>query len=105
MLMERVRGCQLSDVWDTVSETQRFGLVKSLVEIETRLAKTVFTKHGSICYKSIYPCGGNIVGPSYSSSSKQEATAKFAIGPTTERSFWENEKRELDIDRGPCKCL
>ena len=39
------------------------------------------------------------------SSSKQEATAKFVIGPTTERSFWENEKRELDIDRDPCRCI
>lgn len=101
--MERVRGCQLSDVWDTVSETQRFGLVKSLVEIEAKLAKTEFTKHDSICYKNIYPCDGNIV--SDLSSSKQEATAKFVIGPTTERSFWENEKRELDIDRGPCRCI
>ena len=104
MLMERVKGYQLSEVWDTMSEAQRFGLVKNLVEIETKLAKMEFTKHGSLYYKGTYPRGGNI-DPGELPSSKQGATAKFVIGPTTERSFWENEKRELDIDRGPCKCI
>ncbi|KZN88255.1 Altered inheritance of mitochondria protein [Penicillium chrysogenum] len=100
MLMERVKGYQLSEVWDTMSEAQRFGLVKNLVEIETKLAKMEFTKHGSLYYKGTYLRGGNI-DPGELPSSKQGATAKFVIGPTTERSFWENEKRELDIDRGP----
>ncbi|KAF7173882.1 hypothetical protein CNMCM5623_006128 [Aspergillus felis] len=88
MLMERVRGRQLSGVWDAMSEAQRFGLVKSLVEIERKLASAQFTNNGSLYYKDTYPYG-------------KELTGKFVIGPTTERSFWEDEKRGLDIDRGP----
>ncbi|RHZ48909.1 hypothetical protein CDV55_101627 [Aspergillus turcosus] len=90
ILMERVRGRQLSGVWDAMSEAQRFGLVKSLVEIESKLLSAQFTHHGSLYYKDTYLYG-------------KEPTAKFVIGPTTERSFWEDEKRALDIDRGPWK--
>jgi hypothetical protein len=90
--MERVRGRQLSGVWDVMSEAQRFGLVKSLVEIERKLMSVRFTSHGSLYYKDAYPDG-------------KELTGKFVIGPTTERSFWENEKHELNIDRGPCRFI
>ncbi|RHZ46471.1 phosphotransferase family protein [Aspergillus thermomutatus] len=91
ILMERVRGRQLSGVWDAMSEAQRFGLVKSLVEIERKLVSAQFTNHGSLYYKDTYRLP----------SSNQETAAKFVIGPTTERSFWEDERRGLDIDRGP----
>jgi hypothetical protein len=92
ILMERVRGRQLSGIWDAMSEAQRFGLVKSLVEIERKLMSARFTHHGSLYYKDTCP-------------HDKELTAKFVIGPTTERSFWEDEKRELDFDRGPCRFI
>lgn len=76
-----------------MSEAQRFGLVKSLVEIERKLMSAQLTNHGSLYYKAIGP------------SSNDEFTAKFVIGPTTERSFWEDERRGLDIDRGPCRFI
>ncbi|KAF4200036.1 hypothetical protein CNMCM8927_004135 [Aspergillus lentulus] len=88
MLMERVRGRQLSGVWEAMSEAQRFGLVESVVEIERKLMSARFTSHGSLYYKDAYPYG-------------KELTGKFVIGPTTERSFWENGKHDLDMDRGP----
>lgn len=48
ILMERVDGRQLSEVWDALSETQRFGLVKSLVNIEQKLLSAEFAFHGSL---------------------------------------------------------
>ena len=51
-----------------------------------------FTSHGSLYYKDAYPY-------------RKELTGKFVIGPTTERSFWENGKHDLDIDRGPCRFI
>ncbi|KAF4231061.1 hypothetical protein CNMCM8980_005620 [Aspergillus fumigatiaffinis] len=98
ILMERVRGRQLSEVWDAMSEAQRFGLVKSLVEIEQKLANVKFALHGSLYYKDMYPHGRGIIDPA---EPEQEATSNFVIGPTTQRSFWEIEKQGLGIDRGP----
>ncbi|EAW21629.1 phosphotransferase family protein [Aspergillus fischeri NRRL 181] len=88
ILMQRVKGRQLSGVWDVMSEVQRFGLVKSMVEIERQLMSAQFTSHGSLYYKDTYPRG-------------KELTEKFVFGPTTERTFWEDQKRGLDIDQGP----
>ena len=48
VLMERVNGRQLSDVWATLSKKQRFGLVENLIEIEKKLVNTRFTGHGSL---------------------------------------------------------
>lgn len=99
ILMERVKGRQLSDGWDTMSEAQRFGLVKSLVEIERRLASTTFAGYASLYQKDTIPSSKSMAALV---EVDQGATREFVLGPTTERSFWEDEKRELEIDRGPC---
>ena len=99
IFMERVKGRQLSEVWGAMSEAQRFDLVKSLVEIEQKLVNVKFPLHGSLYYKSTCYHGGNTVDPI---EPAKKVTSDFVIGPTTQRSFWEDEKGELDIDRGPC---
>ncbi|KAJ0415927.1 kinase-like domain-containing protein [Aspergillus carlsbadensis] len=100
ILMERVKGRQLSEVWDAMSEAQRFGLVKSLVAIEQKLTNVKFDFYGSLYYKgsSTSHHDRNIDNPT---ELAKEAMSDFVIGPTTHRSFWEDEKGELDIDRGP----
>ncbi|PKY03575.1 kinase-like protein [Aspergillus campestris IBT 28561] len=98
MLMEKVQGCQLSEVWDNMSEAQRFGLIKSLVNIERKLASTEFAAYGSLYYKDTHPHGRNIIDRD--AAMDDEVISKFELGPTTERSFWEDEKKELDLDRG-----
>lgn len=102
--MERVEGHQLSHVWETMSESQRFGLVKSLVEIERRLASIRFSNYGSLYYNGSRSKTLSVVDSADQSVDIHAAvTTKFVIGPTTERSFWVDERRDLDIDRGPCK--
>jgi hypothetical protein len=102
--MERVQGCQLSEVWPTMSERQRFALVKSLVEIEKRPLSIKFAAHGSVYYKSTYPDGPNAISLDQLPSSKQEAGSRFVIGPTTERSFFVDGSHGQRVDQGPCEC-
>ncbi|KAJ6130826.1 hypothetical protein N7512_003606, partial [Penicillium capsulatum] len=64
-----------------------------------RLASTSFAGYGSLYHKDTIPSHnsmGALVGVD------EGTTPEFVLGPTTERSFWENEKQELEIDRGPC---
>ncbi|KAL4886851.1 kinase-like domain-containing protein [Aspergillus karnatakaensis] len=86
--LTRVNGRQLSEVWDAMSEAERFGLVKSLVEIERKLVNVKFQHHGSL----------SVVKPT---GSEKQFTSDFVIGPTTQRSPWEDGTGQLDIDRGP----
>lgn len=99
ILMERLRGRQLNEVWEGMSESQRYGLVQSLIGIERRLLSARLPAHGSIFYKEDCPTGWDITVP------KATKGSKFVIGPTTEISFWEDQKADLKLDRGPCRCL
>jgi hypothetical protein len=84
ILIERVRGRQLSKVWDAMSEAQHFSLVKSLVEIKQKLINIKFALHSSLYYKDIYPHSRGIIDPT---KLEQEATLNFVISPTTQHSF------------------
>ncbi|PYH83028.1 hypothetical protein BO82DRAFT_382665 [Aspergillus uvarum CBS 121591] len=60
ILMERVQGQRLSDVWDEMSEAQHFRLIKSLVEIGRKLVNAKFTLHGSLYYRDTFLQGRTI---------------------------------------------
>lgn len=51
ILMKRIIGHQLSDVWNDMSQAQRFGLVRSLVAIEAKLVETEMPGYGSLYYR------------------------------------------------------
>lgn len=103
ILMERVQGVQLSEVWETISEVQRFGLVKSLVEIEGKLASINPAYYGSLYYKDTIPEGTITMNLTKPSAGDLDVISNFVIGPTTERSFWVDERRDLGIDHDPCE--
>lgn len=103
--MEKVEGRQLSEVWDTMSEAQRFGLVKGLVAIEKKLTGTKLGHHGSLYYKHTCADGRSVIDLTKTFRPGQETLSEFVIGPTAERFFWEDGKGELDINRGPCMCI
>ncbi|OOO11029.1 aminoglycoside phosphotransferase [Aspergillus oryzae] len=81
ILMERVNGRQLSEVWATLSEKQRFGI-------------------GSLYYKYACPNSYDAVDKTQLPILKQEAVSRFVIGQTTERSFCADERQEQGV-RGP----
>ena len=99
--MEKIPGRQLSEVWPTMSEAERFGLVRSLVHIEKKLAEAKLLKYGSLHYRD-YTEGLSLENTAVLLNPINKDTSRFIIAQTTERSFWEHEKRNMDIDRGPC---
>jgi hypothetical protein len=103
ILMKRIKGRQLSNVWGTMSEAQRFGLVKSLVAIEAKLARVKMPGYGSIYYKDSYPNGLAMTKDMCPPEFVTDNVGKFVLGPTTDRLFWVDGRGALDIDRGTCK--
>ncbi|EEP80258.1 predicted protein [Uncinocarpus reesii 1704] len=98
ILMKRMPGQQLSDVWDGMTQAQRFELVRSLVAIEAKLVAAKMSGYGSLYYRETYPDGISLDGMLPSSWS----TAKsFVLGPSTDRRFWVDGRGALDLDRGP----
>jgi hypothetical protein len=105
ILMKRVKGRQLSEVWGTMSEAQRFGLVKNVVAIEAKLARVQMPGYGSIYYKDRYLNGLAMTKAIFPPEFVTDNVGKFVLGPITDRLFWVDGRGALEMDRGPCKSL
>ena len=96
--MERITGRQLCNVWPTMPEANRFGLVKSVVELETKLIRAKLSKYGSIYYSNNHPDGLDLEESSILATFGTNDTSRFIIGPVTQQNFWAVERSDLDIN-------
>ncbi|KKZ63150.1 hypothetical protein EMCG_02527 [[Emmonsia] crescens] len=102
IIMEKQAGVMLSDVWESMKGKQKAQIVLQVVDIEKTLASIKFTKLGALYYKNDLPVTPDTTTPLYVDENMNEVhNAKFRIGPTNHRTFFDFGKGELDIDRGP----
>jgi hypothetical protein len=104
IIMERSRGIELGKIWDDLPGLDKFEIVKKLVGFEKAYVSTRFPMYGSLYYAKDLP----EVLPSQlvNLDSKIDDTVHsvFAVGPTTNRAFFDDGRDAVDVDRGPCKC-
>jgi len=101
--MDRSRGVELGSVWPEMSWEERFEVVETLVEYEKAYASGNLPMYGSLYYAkdipSLDPC-------QYLDSASSRAEGRtFAIGPTTNRAFFDQGRESVEVDRGPCAFL
>ena len=100
--MERSRGVELSKIWGDIPGTDKFQILKQLVGFEKALVFSRFPMYGSLYYAKDLP----EVHPNQlvKVESKKEINGlDFAIGPTTNRTFFDNGGDAVDVNRGPCQ--
>nr|POE47122.1 altered inheritance of mitochondria protein 9, mitochondrial [Quercus suber] len=96
ILMEKVRGQLLGDMWFTLSEKQRIKILSEIVDNEAKLFAIGFPAYGSVYYDDDLPQG---MGRELLQS---EGIAKqLCIGPDASLKFWFEERSAIDIERGP----
>jgi hypothetical protein len=106
IIMEKVKGVQLQDRWDTISGKEDFiPLMQDSLKIEQKLFGVRFSQIGSIYFKED-------VDPHLQSRAllrnahdhiRASDVEKYRIGPIADWSWWRGTRSKLDIDRGPCK--
>ncbi|KAE8349515.1 kinase-like domain-containing protein [Aspergillus coremiiformis] len=94
IIMERLGGIPLGDVWYSMTPREQHKMMKQLVEWETRLMSLEFPAYGSIYYRNDLPSEKSIPLPG-------QTEVKFCIGPIVHYSWWHGERSTLNIDRGP----
>ena len=101
--MERSRGIELGKIWDDLPGPDKFEIVKKLAGFEKVFVSTRFPMYGSLYHAKDLP----EVLPSQlvDLDSKMDDTVHsvFAVGPTTNRTFFDDGRDAVDVDRGPCK--
>lgn len=101
ILMEKVKGRSLGDVWFTLSESDRIKVLSGIVENEARLFSIDLPACGSLYYDKDLPCNMGRLPILDVAPGKQ-----LCIGPDVSLKFWYEKRSDLDIHRGPGKtCL
>lgn len=100
--MEKCRGMELSKLWDSMPGSDKLRVVKQLVEFEKALTSSQFPMYGSLYFAKDLP----EVRPNQLvdlGSKKDQLGSVFAVGPTTNRNFFDDGRDAVDVNRGPCQ--
>ena len=101
--MEEARGVPLSHKWPTLHGDDKLNLIEKIVEIETTLASTSFRESGSLYYTRDleHPARKDVLYTD--TTGRPIVNTQFSIGPTTDRKSFDNDRANVDFDRGPCE--
>ncbi|RDW79290.1 phosphotransferase family protein [Aspergillus mulundensis] len=93
IVMEKLAGIPLGETWYTMTPKEQHGIMKQIVEWETRLMSLKLPASGSLYYQKDIP--------SERSVALRDPGDGFCIGPIAHYGWWHEERAVMEIDRGP----
>ncbi|KAG5986368.1 hypothetical protein E4U52_000301 [Claviceps spartinae] len=107
ILMEKVNGVELQQVWPRMEVEDRRELVKSVTAYQKSWASVTFDKYGSLYVAEDFK-GENISFLVYTNEiekGQKVEDSRFVIGPSTSRDMFEYGRGVVEFDRGPWSSL
>lgn len=96
IIMEKLDGTPLGEIWYTMSPKDQLRIMKQIVEWEARFMSLKFPASGSLYYRKDVLSGESI-------PLSDHGDRGFCIGPIAHYSWWHEKRAELQTDRGPCE--
>lgn len=100
ILTEPSQGVELGKLWDDMSWKDRLEIVTTLVGYDKVFHSAEFPMYGSLYFAK------DLHNPSPSQfldgTNSTHAGENFAIGPTTNRAFFDEGRDAVEVNRGPC---
>jgi hypothetical protein len=103
--MQRIPGVGLDKVWEDMSGPTRVKIIQKLAQYDVAFATCGFALYGSLYYPSDLPDVQPSQAVQLDASIHPEPRTQFAIGPTTNRAYFDDLRGEVEPDLGPCKLL
>lgn len=100
--MEKVPGVKLTTVWDAMHSQKKLEVVQQLVQYEKAFATSRFPAYGGLYYAKDVQNGGVPTTYEYNQAIPER---RFVIDPTNNRKYFDDERGQLSLDRGPCEFL
>lgn len=98
ILMERVQGPKLSEVWQQLGDEEVISVVRQLTQLESRVMSEAFPAGGSLYFtKDLEKVAPGLGVPL--------EDGRFCVGPDTKLVLWYGRRAGLDVNRGPCMAL
>jgi hypothetical protein len=110
IIMEKVNGRDLGDIWYDLSEKERMKVVVQVARAESVLFSISLPACGSIYYRHDLGDGTeavNIVAGESADESADESAGgsagQLCIGPDVAQKWWYDKRDRLLVPRGPCE--
>ena len=106
IIMEKVNGRDLGDIWYELSEKERIKVVIQVARLESVLFSISLPGCGSVYYKRDLENGTeavNITAGEAAVESAGESAGQLCIGPDVAQKWWCEKRDQLSVSRGPCK--
>ncbi|KAJ5143876.1 uncharacterized protein N7515_002663 [Penicillium bovifimosum] len=102
IIMDKVEGVPLSQVWGTMKLTQKLQVLLAMARLQKRWLSVSFSHYGSLYYKGdVQPPEGS----HYIKDGKAVGDSEFVIGLSTGRDWCDAGRSILDVDKGPWASL
>ena len=103
IVMEKVKGVQLSTVWPSMHFDQKVTIMKSIAGYQKAWARLSFSRIGSVYYTKDLKLEDPLAPVYIDDDGQSAADARFAIGPITGKEWNTLGRAGLNCDRGPCR--
>lgn len=103
IIEEKAPGVRLGSVWNQWPRELKLRLITQVVEVENTLSTITFDRHGCIYFKDDLL---SLIGEAkeiHTSHVAPEALQRYSIGPLTSNELWRGVRRDMKLERGPCK--
>lgn len=99
IIMDKVEGIPLSQVWSTMKLPQKLQVLLAMTRLHKQWLSVSFSHYGSLYYAGdVQPLAGN----HYIKDGRVVSDSGFVIGPATGRDWCDAGRSTLDVDKGPC---
>jgi len=103
IIMEKVRGIELEYVWHNLLLQERFEVVKNIASYQEAWYSTSFKQYGSIYFLSDLDQKANVQPLRTYTNGIEKEHPEFAVGPSTDREYFDDGRHHVDFDKGPCQ--
>ncbi|KAH0842096.1 phosphotransferase family protein [Fonsecaea pedrosoi] len=100
MIMEKLPGRPIGDMWFDLTEDQRLKIILEVVQAEAKLSRIDLPAYGSVYYEHDLPTDTSRAVITSTSDIKG-----LCIGPHTSLRWWYKEREFMEFNRGPTKEL
>ncbi|KAG6023674.1 hypothetical protein E4U19_004206 [Claviceps sp. Clav32 group G5] len=105
ILMEKLDGAELEEVWPEMTIQDRYEVVTAVTCYQKSWASVSFEQFGSLYFAEDFK-GENIPALVYTDGEgRRVEDPRFVVGPSTSREMFDAGRGDIEFDRGPWKSL
>ncbi|KAG6270712.1 hypothetical protein E4U48_003713 [Claviceps purpurea] len=105
ILMEKLDGVELEEVWPEMTIQDRYEVVQAVASYQKSWASVSFEQFGSLYFAEDFE-GENIPALVYTDGEgRRVEDPRFVVGPSTSREMFDAGRGDIEFDRGPWNSL